>query len=297
MAWPGVFILLRKKKKTPFSLEKIKNKTLTKVCPKKMENQVKQGCFKKNSMCSKIPKDVWMLLLLGMNDARTTRRFSHMSRGFKELVNEASQCFMRMALTKRKEKEPELAQKYLYAALYCGNSDAMVHIGYAYLFGHGEWRIQQMNYRTALTWFNRAANNHNIKARALLAKCMGYRTDEAFEKRLAAVGPEKGDALFVSGCLHYYQFCGTGYEFHGRGDETEEKACELLEQSAEIYDNEFAQLELMDIYEKYLDFKQSFYWASKAAKHGSARAVCKQIFFKVRHGKILDRVFFKIKNT
>jgi TPR repeat protein len=120
---------------------------------------------------------------------------------------------------------------------------------------------------------------------------------QIYQTRLVVLHTEFGTNLyFASGCLYYYQFCGTGYEFHGTGNETEEKARELLEQSAEKYDNEFAQLELMDIYEKYCDYKQSFYWASKAAKHGSTRAIHKQIFFKLHRGKMLS-VFFKIKNT
>lgn len=244
-----------------------------------MENKVKKGrttCFRTHSVYSTIPKDVWILLLLEMNDARTTRRFSHMSRGFKELVKEASPQFMRIALIHRKESSIAEARKYLLAALYCGNSDAMLYIAHAHFYNNGDWRITRKNVKTAFKWFHRAAANHNIKACALLSGCVGFQIPEAVKRYLKHIEAltshtEKGDVLFARGHMYYYGVDETGKKTD------EKKALDFLKQSAEEYDNEFAQLSLMEIYENRRDFKACFYWASKATKHGSFKAAFKRV--------------------
>lgn len=134
----------------------------------------------------------------------------------------------------------------------------------------------------ACDWLVRAADNHNVKTCALLYKEYkfgSYLTWDGFFDQIEVLlsYAEKGDAVFVSGCMHFYDFYGTrDYE------EEEEKGLELLKKSAEKYDNEFAQLQLMDVYFGICDYKESYYWASKAAKHGSAKALCKQVFLKAR---------------
>lgn len=129
----------------------------------------------KNSVYSRIPRDIWKMLICIINH-KCTALLSQTCHKLKELTRGMQDVFLKIARDYRRADRIPLALRFLLKSVAAGSTEAMFHIGFAREFPEGGWGLKQDNEKSVL-WLKKAAEAGNESAMVLYADCI--RLEEA----------------------------------------------------------------------------------------------------------------------
>lgn len=229
-------------------------------CPlrsrKNEAHSLHKSCFK-NELFLLVPFEIWKDIVTSC-DLKVVGLLSQTCWGLRELVEDARDNNIEIALRYRREGQISRALKCLQTCVVHGNSMAMFHIGFAYL--NGGWGLKKAR-NEATEWFKKAAERGSDAGKALYALRL-ICGDGAFDSSnlWGRKALSSGSSLAAGYC--YYLGLGTLQD--------QKKAFALFELAAEGGD-EYGQYMLGICYQRgdgvEVNYK-SLFWYSESARQG-----------------------------
>lgn len=224
-----------------------------------------KNCFR-NKLFSAVPFEIWRWIIFQADNA-STDVISRSCWGFKELVDSLRFEHFDLALKCRREGNIREAQQNLRHSIESGNSQAMLHVGYAYMFGG--WGLKR-DHKAAVEWFKKSAHRGNAAAMAMYAHFLIRGNEVTFDCEKSEEWANKALAsnnLFAVGYCH---FNGVGTKLNYK------KALAFFKGAAERFCDEFGEFWLGEIYITgygvRMNYDNAFYWFSRSAEQGLADA-------------------------
>lgn len=218
---------------------------------------VLRECFKKSSLQSLVPFDIWKVIV-AYTVLRTIGNVAQLSRGFRELVRQLRRSDIRMALGYRKAGQIPLARYCITICAEHGNAHAMLLLGIA--FSYGGWGYDKDKERRHY-WLKKAAEAGDAIGMSLFAHHLNRNAshDDAIEWAKKALSSKNKTAIAIC-------------QFYSVGTSVDDSTTSTFLKIAARNDDEIAQYWLGVYREDEGDYESAFWWYLQAAKQGFAQA-------------------------